>query len=106
MALVARATGIATSTIARGLNDLRSRARMPPGRLRRPGGGRKRTVDMDPTLLRDLEGLVEPTTSGAPDSPLRWTAESTRTYAQTLQSPSDRVSHQPGLELLLAACEH
>jgi transposase len=103
MALVARATGISTSTIGRGLSELRSRARLPAGRVRRPGGGRKRTIDKDPTLLRDLEGLVEPTTSGAPDSPLRWTAKSTRTLAQTLQSMGHRVSHQLVRELLSAA---
>jgi len=103
MALVARATGISTSTIARGLNELRSRARVPPGRVRRPGGGWKRTVDKDPTLLRDLEGLVEPTTSGAPHSPLRWTAKSTRTLARTLQSMGHRISHQLVRELLSAA---
>jgi len=57
---------------------------VPPGRVRRPGGGRKRTIDKDPTLLRDLEGLVEPTTSGAPDAPLRWTAKSTRHLARSL----------------------
>src|SRR5437867_8126726 len=94
---------MSTSTIARGLNELRSRARVPPGRVRRPGGGRKRTIDKDPTLLRDLEGLVEPTTSDAPDSPLRWTAKSTRTLAQTLQRLGHRVSHQLVRELLSAA---
>ena len=50
--LVARATGISTSTITRGLSELQSRARLAAGRVRRPGGGRKRTVDKDPTLLR------------------------------------------------------
>ena len=103
MALVARATGISTSTIARGLSELRSRARLSPGRMRRPGGGRKRTIDKDPTLLRDLEGLVEPTTSGAPDSPLRWTARSTRQLARTLLTMGHRVSHQLVRELLTAA---
>jgi hypothetical protein len=103
MALVARATGISTSTIARGLRELRARVRLPPGRVRRPGGSRKRTVDKDPTLRRDLEGLVEPTTSGAPDSPLRWTAKSTRTLAQTLQGMGHRISHQLVRELLTAA---
>jgi transposase len=103
MALVARATGISTSTIARGLQELRTRARVAPGRVRRPGGGRKRTIDKDPTLLRDLEGLVEPTTSGAPDSPLRWTAKSTRQLARALQSVGHRVSHQLVRELLAAA---
>ena len=103
IALVARATGISTSTIARGLSELRSRARVPPGRVRRPGGGRKRTIDKNPTLLRDLEGLVEPTTSGAPDAPLRWTAKSTRHLARSLQSMGHRVSHQLVRELLAAA---
>jgi hypothetical protein len=46
--------------ITRGLRELRSRARVPPGRVRRPGTGRKRTIDEDPTLClhRDLE-LIE-----------------------------------------------
>lgn len=103
IALVARATGISPATITRGVRELRAGARLAPGRVRRPGGGRKRTIDKDPTLLRDLEGLVEPTASGAPDSPLRWTAKSTRTLAQTLQQMGHRVSHQLVRELLSAA---
>ncbi len=103
IALVARATGISTATIARGLRELQGRRRLAPGRVRRPGGGRKRTIDKDPTLLRDLEGLVEPTTSGDPESPLRWTAKSVRDLAQALQSLGHRVSHQLVAELLTAA---
>src|SRR5439155_20827579 len=103
VALVAGATAISTSTIARGLRERRGRARIPRGRVRRPGGGRKRTIDKDPTLLRDLEGLGGPTTSGAPHSPLRWTAKSTRTLARTLQSMGHRISHQLVRELLSAA---
>jgi transposase len=101
--LVAHATGISTSTITRGLRELRSRARLAAGRVRRPGGGRKRTVDKDPTLLRDLEGLVEPSASGDPESPLRWTAKSVRQLARTLQTMGHRVSHQLVAELLTAA---
>ena len=101
--LVARATGISTSTITRGLRELQSRARLAAGRVRRPGGGRKRTVDKDPTLLRDLEGLVAPTASGDPESPLRWTAKSVRQLARTLQTLGHRVSHQLVAELLTAA---
>ena len=103
VALVARASGISASTITRGLRELRAGARLASGRVRRPGGGRKRTVDKDPTLRRDLEGLVEPTVSGAPDSLLRWTAKSTRTLAQALQQMGHRVSHQLVRELLSAA---
>ena len=91
-ALVAQATGISTSTITRGSGNCGARP-VAPGRVR-GRVGRKRTIDKDPTLLRDLEGLVEPTTSGAPDSPLRWTAKSTRILARTLQSMGHRVSHQ------------
>ena len=101
--LVAQATGISTSTITRGLRELRSRARVAAGRVRRPGGGRKRTIDKDPTLLRDLEGLVEPTASGDPGSPLRWTAKSVRQLAGTLQTMGHRVSHQLVAALLTAA---
>src|SRR3972149_3190151 len=103
MALVARATGISTSTIARGLSELRSRARRPPGRVRRRGGGRKRTIDKDPTLLADLEALVEPTTSGAPDSPLRWTSKSVRHLADELHVLGHAGSHQLGAKLLRKA---
>ena len=78
VSLVARATGLARSTIAQGLQELDT---PPTGvarlqRQRRPGGGRKPLVAHDPTLLRDLEALVEPVTRGDPQSPLRWTCKS------------------------------
>ncbi len=100
---VARATGMAPSTIRRGLREVATGDRLAPGRSRRSGGGRKRTVDKDPTLLRDLEGLVEPTASGDPQSPLRWTAKSVRQLATTLQGMGHTVSRQLVGELLAAA---
>lgn len=71
IALVERATGISRSTIARGLREIRSGQSLSPDRTRRPGGGRKRAVDKDASLLVDLEALVEPTSSGDPSGPLR-----------------------------------
>src|SRR6266550_8938028 len=65
------ATGVAPSTIGRGLKELAQDE--PSERIRQPGAGRKRTISKDPTLLPDLEALVEPTTRGDPESPLRWT---------------------------------
>ena len=60
-AAVARATGASPATIRRGLGELGELALdQGRGRIRRPGGGRKRTVDRDPTLRRDLEALTEP----------------------------------------------
>jgi len=69
---VVRATGIAASTIQRGLRELRSHAPLVATRTRQPGGGRKRATALDPLLLADLDALVEPTAPGDPDSPLRW----------------------------------
>jgi len=69
---VSRATGISYSTIVRGMKELESGQTTQPGRIRRTGGGRKKNLQKDPTLLADLEGLVEPTASGDPQSPLRF----------------------------------
>ncbi len=100
---VARATGIAYATIQRGLHELTAKRPLPSGRIRRPGGGRKKTRDKDPTLLADLEGLVEPTASGHPMSPLRWTSRSVRHLTAALQRMGHAVSRQLVAELLAAA---
>jgi hypothetical protein len=67
---VARATGVSRRAITEGLKELKRRKRasqMPPAqaRIRRKGAGRKRTMDKDPTLLADLDRLVDPVTRGA-----------------------------------------
>lgn len=100
VAQVARATGISTSTIRRGLRELEVGAPLPPERTRRAGGGRKRKTDRDPTLLRDLDALVEPTAPGDPESPLRWSCLSTRTLAVALEALGHAVSHTVVAELL------
>src|SRR5467141_1707904 len=106
---VAMATGVAPSTIGRGLKEL-AQDEPPafagagsPQRIRRPGAGRKRTISKDPTLLHDLEALVEPTTRGDPESPLRWTCKSVRRLAQALQAQGHQVSRTLVAELLNAA---
>jgi transposase len=98
-AAVGRATGASAATIRRGLAELGAPG-LQPGRVRRPGGGRKRTVDVDPTLRRDLEALIEPTTRGDPESPLRWTTRSVRNLATELQRQGHAVSHRIVGELL------
>jgi transposase len=99
IAKVHRATGIVPSTIGKGIRELRMREhgapeRDEPRRVRRPGGGRKRKVDKDQTLLADLEKLVEPTTRGEPESPLRWTCKSLRNLAGELVSMGHAVSYR------------
>ena len=98
--LVERATGISRATIQRGLRELEADTALPPGRSRRPGGGRKPATAVDATLLRDLDALVEPTAPGDPDSPLRWSCKSTRTLAAALQALGHAVSHTIVAELL------
>ncbi len=93
IAVVARATGIAPSTIGRGLKDLAAGAVLD-GRARRPGGGRKKLCDLDASLLRDLLHLVEPATLGDPERPLKWVSKSHAKLAAALQSMGHKVSPQ------------
>jgi hypothetical protein len=98
--LVERATGISRPTIQRGLRELEAHHSLPPGRSRRLGGGRKAAIVLDPTLLRDLDALVEPTAPGDPDSPLRWCCKSVRTLAVALRALGHSVSHTVVADLL------
>jgi hypothetical protein len=100
IAATARATGIARSTIGRGLKDLAHGSELPPGRVRRPGGGRKPLTERDTTLLDDLLSLVSPGERGDPMSPLRWTIKSVRRIAQELRALGHRISHTVVSELL------
>jgi transposase len=98
--LVERATGISRSTIQRGLREIESGEALGPERTRRPGAGRKLTIEKDPGLLADLDALVEPSAPGDPDSPLRWTTKSVRMLADALQAMGHDVSHTLVAELL------
>jgi hypothetical protein len=98
-----RATGRSRAAIRRGIAELQGAPAAAPGRIRRPGGGRKKTIAIDPTLQHDLDALVEPSTRGDPESPLRWTCKSLRKLATELREQGHRVSHQLVAELLQAA---
>jgi len=101
IAAVIRATGISRSTISRGIQELASGEAAEPQRVRRRGAGRKRSTDKDPTLLTDLTALLEATTAGLPDAPLRWTSKSTRKLAAELQAMGHTVSATLVAELLV-----
>ncbi|MFD5441840.1 ISAzo13 family transposase [Streptomyces tendae] len=88
--LVAAAVGVREGTVSRGVAELRSGQALS-GRVRRPGGGRKRTADLDPGLRPALLALVEPDERGDPMSPLRWTTKSTRKLAAALTRQGHRV---------------
>jgi len=91
-AAVARATGIAESTIRRGRRELACEERLETGRVRRPGAGRKPLTETDPTLLCDLERLVDDSSRGDPEAPLRWTAKSLRKLASELRAQGHEIS--------------
>lgn len=91
--LVSRATGIGLTTIWRGLKELEAGETLAPGQVRRPGAGRKPRLQEDPDLLDDLLFLVEPTTSGNPESPLCWNSKSLRNLAAGLQSMGHTIGH-------------
>ena len=94
IAAVCEATGIARSTIGYGLQELRGTAPDSALRgIRRKGAGRKPMTETDPTLLRDLEGLVDPATRGDPMSPLKWTSKSLRNLAGALCAMGHCIGH-------------
>ena len=98
---VARATGASRPMIARGISEIESTEQpLPKGRIRRSGAGRKRTAEQDPSLLSDLEGLIDPMSRGEPDSALRWTIKSVRRLSDELVKMGHRTSHRMVAELL------
>jgi hypothetical protein len=99
--LVAQATGLSRTTIWAGLRELQDPDDdLPVERARHAGAGRPFLSQADPTLVKDLEALVEPTTRGDPQSPLRWTCKSTRNLAEELKHQGHRVSYRTVAALL------
>jgi len=85
IATVARATGLAISTVTLGRNEVRAGASVEGlVQVRRKGGGRKLLEVLHPELLPALEKLVDPVTRGDPESPLRWTGKGTRDLSISL----------------------
>ena len=100
ISLVARATGMSRPVIRQGIAELKDPGSLVAGRVRRQGGGRKRTVDKDRSLKTDLEALLESTTRGDPQAPLRWTCKSVRQLTAELRRMKHQVSHQVVADLL------
>jgi transposase len=96
---VARAAEASENTVSRGISELDA-GEAPPGRTRRPGGGRRSVTETDPGLLPALLALVEPDERGDPESPLRWTVKSTRNLAVELTAAGHRVGADTVAELL------
>jgi hypothetical protein len=91
VSVVSRITGIARSTIVRGVREIKAKVRVGSGRIRQAGGGRKTKCFEDRALLPDLERLVEPDIRGDPMRLLRWTSKSLRHLAQALKTRGHSV---------------
>ncbi len=104
-AAVAQITGLARSTIGRGLNDLD----MPGpgnGRVRRKGAGRREVADRDATLVSDLQRLAEPATMGDPIRPLKWVSKSPAKLAAALCKTGHAVCANTVAKLLETKLEY
>ena len=99
--IISALTNLSRPTITKALKELsESTDANNDGRIRRLGGGRKKTKDTDPELVALLDRLVEPDTSGDPMSPLRWTCKSTRQLSRVSTDAGHPVSHKVVAELL------
>jgi hypothetical protein len=99
VSMVSRVCGLSRVTITKGISQLGA-APLLAGRVRRPGGGRRRLEEHDPELPGVLESLVEPLARGDPESPLRWTCKSTRTLAWELSERRRPISHEKVAQFL------
>jgi hypothetical protein len=103
---VALATGLSRNTVVAGLRELQLSLRertLAATRIRRPGGGRKALAQTDPELLTALEALLEPSTRGDPESPLRWTCKSIRRLSDELTRQRHAISPNTVAALLKEA---
>ena len=112
VSVVSKAVGLSRTTVYAGLAEIEAASKpgprrpasategVPRNRVRAAGGGRKRLVDLDSSLLADLDALVEPTSRGDPMSPLRWTCKSTTRLAEELARLGHQVSQRTVCDLL------
>ena len=97
---VSRACGLSRKAISKGIKEIEAGTAPAPGRVRQPGGGRRKITEHDPRLTGAMERMIDPETRGDPESPLRWTCKSTRTLAVQLSRQRHPISHTKVAQLL------
>lgn len=100
ISLISNISGIARSTITRGIKELDDADSLNDNKIRRIGAGRPTHLSNDLTLLSDLETLLEDSTRGDPENILCWTNKSTRTLAEALNIMGHTIGHVTVSELL------
>jgi hypothetical protein len=97
---VSRACGLSRTVIHKGIGEIRQGGTLEPGRIRRPGAGRKSITRADPEIVDAIERMMDGATLGDPQSPLLWTSKSTRMLAAELSGERHTVSHTTVAQLL------
>lgn len=96
---VSRLLNISRVTITKGISEINS-GTIEIGRIRKSGGGRHRIQKSNPNILNKLESIVDSSTRGDPESPLKWTCKSTRNISKELSSKNVPISHTKVAHLL------
>ena len=89
---VCKLTKMSHHTIIKGMREVRDKKREPITRLRKEGGGRKRIIEKNPEVKKDIENILEENTAGDPMSKLKWTNKSTYTIAKELNLNGKNIS--------------
>jgi hypothetical protein len=89
---VCKLTGMSHHTVIKGMREVRNKKRHSLARIRKEGGGRKKIVDKNPDVKKEIENILEENTAGDPMSKLKWTNKSTYTIADELKNKNQNVS--------------
>lgn len=100
ISIVSRATGVNRNTIMKGIKELENKKAIEPNRLRKKGGGRKNITEKNPKLEKILLELVESTSSGDPENPLRYTTKSVRKLQKEIEKTGCKISYPSVAEIL------
>ena len=90
---VSESTGVSRTTITEGIKELNGKKKIPQGKIRQQGGGRKKKAESHPEIKESLESFLEPYTRGDPMTPLKWTCKSTRNLSRAMKKQGCDVSH-------------
>ena len=96
---VSWASGLSRVTITKGIKEIKIDS-VETDRIRKKGGGRQKLIKCDSEIINVLEAIIDATTRGDPESPLRWTCKSTRSLSEELSSQNHPISHTKIAQLL------
>ena len=92
---VSKLTGKSMNTIRKGIYEIETKNNLDlkeTGRLRKKGGGRKKIIDKNPDIKKEIENILEENTAGDPMSKLKWTNKSTYTISDELKDKNKNAS--------------